>query len=50
MPMLMEPEDAATRVMAAMRKRRFRTDFPAPFSWAIRSLSYLPDILVYRGK
>jgi short-subunit dehydrogenase len=50
MPMLMEPEDAAARVMSAMRKSRFRTDFPAPFSWAIRSLSYLPDFLVYRGK
>lgn len=50
MPMLMTPEAAADRVLAAMKKRRFRTDFPAPFSWAIRCLEYLPDILVYRGK
>lgn len=50
MPMLMTPEDAAERVLKAMRKRRFRTDFPAPFSWAIRLLAHLPDWLVYRGK
>lgn len=50
MPMLMEPEDAAARVMKAMRSKRFRTDFPAPFSWGMRLLDYLPDILVYRGK
>ncbi|MCK0141099.1 SDR family NAD(P)-dependent oxidoreductase [Aliiroseovarius sp. F20344] len=50
MPMLMTPEAAAERVLSAMRKRRFRTDFPAPFSWAIRCVEYLPDILVYRGK
>lgn len=50
MPMLMTPEAAAERVLRAMRKRRFRTDFPAPFSWAIRLIEYLPDIVVYRGK
>ncbi|EEE37080.1 oxidoreductase, short-chain dehydrogenase/reductase family [Rhodobacteraceae bacterium KLH11] len=50
MPMLMTPEDAADRVMRAMSRRRFRTDFPAPFSWLVRLIGYLPDILVYRGK
>ncbi|WP_170762636.1 SDR family NAD(P)-dependent oxidoreductase [Ruegeria lacuscaerulensis] len=50
MPMLMSPEDAAERVVKAMSRRRFRTDFPAPFSWFIRLIDYLPDILVYRGK
>jgi short-subunit dehydrogenase len=50
MPMLMTPEQAAERVVAAMGKNRFRTDFPAPFSWVIRALDYLPDWLVYRGK
>ncbi|MCA0929537.1 SDR family NAD(P)-dependent oxidoreductase [Ruegeria profundi] len=50
MPMLMTPEDAAERVAKAMSRRRFRTDFPAPFSWGIRLLDYLPDLLVYRGK
>ncbi|SDX27408.1 Short-chain dehydrogenase [Ruegeria halocynthiae] len=50
MPMLMAPEDAADRVVRAMSRRRFRTDFPAPFSWVMRLIDYLPDILVYRGK
>lgn len=50
MPMLMTPEDAADRVVRAMSRRRFRTDFPAPFSWVIRLLGYLPDWLIYRGK
>ncbi|MDW4550562.1 SDR family NAD(P)-dependent oxidoreductase [Defluviimonas sp. D31] len=50
MPMIMSPEDAASRVLKAMRKNRFRSDFPAPFSWFIRSLVFLPDLLVYRGK
>ncbi|WP_170346788.1 SDR family NAD(P)-dependent oxidoreductase [Ruegeria atlantica] len=50
MPMLMTPEDAADRVVKAMSRRRFRTDFPEPFSWFIRLIDYLPDLLVYRGK
>lgn len=48
MPMIMTPEAAAQRVIRAMRSSRFRTDFPAPFSWLIRGLAYLPDFLVYR--
>jgi short-subunit dehydrogenase len=50
MPMLMTPETAAEHVLNAMRKRRFRTDFPAPFSWLIRCMDYLPDMFVYRGR
>jgi len=50
MPMLMSAEDAAERVLKAMSRRRFRTDFPAPFSWVVRLLDYLPDLLIYRGK
>ena len=50
MPMLMTPEKAALRVMKALTSRRFRTDFPAPFSWAMRGLQFLPDFLVYREK
>lgn len=50
MPMLMTPEAAAERVLSAMKKHRFRTDFPAPFSWAMRCLACAPDFLVYRGK
>lgn len=50
MPMLMSPEIAAKHVVKAMRSRRFRTDFPAPFSWFMRSLTFLPDFVFYRGK
>lgn len=49
MPQIMTAERAADRVLAAMRHRRFRTDFPRPFSWAIKLLHLLPDWLVYRG-
>lgn len=48
MPMIMSPEAAAKRVMRAMRSNRFRTDFPAPFSWLMRGLALLPDFLFYR--
>ena len=50
MPMLMQAEDAAARVVQAMRTERFRTDFPRPFSWVMKSLQFLPDLLIYRGK
>ena len=50
MPMLMTPEQAAGHVLRAIRKRRFRTDFPVPFSWAIRALAILPDVVVWRGR
>ncbi len=50
MPMLMSAGDAADRVVQAMRSTRFRTDFPRPFSWVMKSLQFLPDLLVYRGK
>ena len=49
MPMIMEAEDAANRTLRAMRSRRFRTDFPAPFSWALKLYGMLPDWIVYRG-
>jgi short-subunit dehydrogenase len=50
MPMIMSPEQAAARVIRAMQKSRFRTDFPAPFSWAIRAMDFVPDFLLYRGR
>ncbi len=50
MPMLMAPEKAAKYVLKSMRSSRFRTDFPAPFSWLIRLLKFLPDIFMYRCK
>lgn len=50
MPQLMTPEAAAGHVIAAMRSSRFRTDFPRPFSYAIKAFNLLPDWLVYPGK
>ncbi|OWU83383.1 short-chain dehydrogenase [Oceanicola sp. 22II-s10i] len=50
MPQLMTPEDAAAKVLKAMKSRRFRTDFPIPFAWVIRLIDMLPDIVVYRGR
>ncbi len=50
MPMLMTPQNAAGRVLRAMRSRRFRTDFPAPFSWLMRALLAVPDILFFRDR
>ncbi|MQQ09684.1 SDR family NAD(P)-dependent oxidoreductase [Epibacterium sp. SM1979] len=50
MPQLMTAERAATHVMRAMKRRRFRTDFPAPFAWAIRVFDIMPDWMIYRGQ
>ncbi|SMO80669.1 Short-chain dehydrogenase [Ruegeria faecimaris] len=50
MPMLMTPQGAAQHVVRAMSRHRFRTDFPAPFSWLIRLVGYLPDWVIYRGR
>ena len=50
MPQIMEPEDAARHVLDAMKSRRFRTDFPKPFAWAIRAFDLLPDLAAYRGR
>ena len=50
MPQLMSPEAAALRIVKAIRSKRFRTDFPAPFSWGIRLYGMLPDFLAYRGR
>ncbi|UWQ79888.1 SDR family NAD(P)-dependent oxidoreductase [Leisingera sp. S132] len=50
MPQLLEPHEAARHVVAAMRSRRFRTDFPRPFSYAIKALHLLPDWILYRRK
>lgn len=50
MPQLMSAEEAADHVLRAMQRQRFRTDFPRPFSWLIKTLALLPDWLVYRFK
>ncbi|GGD22245.1 SDR family NAD(P)-dependent oxidoreductase [Sinisalibacter lacisalsi] len=48
MPQIMEPEDAAARVIKAMKGRRFSTSFPAPFSWLFTLGRYLPLGLFHR--
>lgn len=42
MPQIIEPEEAAERVLAAMRSGRFSTSFPAPFSWLFTVGQHLP--------
>lgn len=48
MPQLMTPERAARHVERAMRRKRFRTDFPYPFAGVIRLVRRLPDWVFYR--
>ncbi len=48
MPQIMESEDAAARVIKAMKGRRFSTSFPAPFSWLFTLGRYLPLGLFHR--
>lgn len=48
MPQIMEPEDAAARVVALMGSRRFRADFPAPFAWLFLLGRVLPIALLHR--
>lgn len=48
MPQIMEPEDAAARVVAAMKSGRFSTSFPAPFSWLFTLGGHLPLGLFHR--
>jgi len=48
MPQIMEPEDAAQRVVAAMKGSRFSTSFPAPFSWLFTLGQHLPLGLFHR--
>lgn len=42
MPQLMSVDDAASRVMRAIRKGRFATSFPAPFAWLFTLGRHLP--------
>jgi len=42
MPQLMTPEDAAERVIKALKGGRFSTSFPAPFAWLFTAGRYLP--------
>ncbi|MBD3764026.1 MAG: SDR family NAD(P)-dependent oxidoreductase [Rhodobacterales bacterium] len=48
MPFLMEPEAAAAAMLAHMRTRRFKANFPRVFSWFFRLGQLMPDALWYR--
>ena len=48
MPSLMTPEQAATHMVAAMRRKRFSTSFPGIFAATMRSLRLVPDWLYFR--
>jgi short-subunit dehydrogenase len=43
MPQIMEPEDAASRMMRLMNTHRFRADFPWPFAGVFRWGRFLPE-------
>ena len=48
MPFIMEPEDAAARMLAHMRTQRFAANFPRGFGAMFRASQFLPDWLYYR--
>jgi short-subunit dehydrogenase len=48
MPFIMTPEKAAGHMMRLMQSNRFKSSFPAPFSWLFRYGQGLPDWLWYR--
>ena len=48
MPFVMEADQAATHVLAAMRSERFQSNFPRVFSWLFRAGNFLPAWLYYR--
>jgi short-subunit dehydrogenase len=48
MPFIMDAEEAAGQVVAAMRGNRFQTNFPRVFSWLFRAGNFLPESLYYR--
>lgn len=48
MRQIMEPEDAAWRMLAHMKTRRFALSYPAPFAWVFRLARFLPHGLYLR--
>lgn len=48
MPFLLEADEAANNVMAAMRSTRFQSNFPRVFSWLFRGANFLPAWAFYR--
>ena len=48
MPFLMEPDEAAAHMLRLMHSNRFKSSFPAVFSWLFRGSQFLPDWAYYR--
>lgn len=48
MPFIMEPDQAAERMLEHMRSARFSLSFPAAFSWLFRVSRIMPDWLYFR--
>jgi short-subunit dehydrogenase len=48
MPFLIPPEDAANRIIKGLKKGRHDIEFPKRFTWTIRVLGNLPQILIDR--
>lgn len=48
MPQIMEPEEAAKRLLRHMQGRRYACAFPRPFSLALRAAQFLPESLYFR--
>ncbi|MCY4306376.1 MAG: SDR family NAD(P)-dependent oxidoreductase [Aestuariivita sp.] len=48
MPFIMQPEEAATRMLAHMRSNKFKSNFPIGFSWIFRLTQFMPDWVYYR--
>jgi short-subunit dehydrogenase len=44
MPFLMTPEQAAERIIKAMKKRKLLVQFPKRLSWLLRSISFFPHV------
>lgn len=48
MPFLIQPEDAAARIVQGLQKGRHSIEFPRRFTWTIRLLGNLPQGLIDR--
>ncbi|GGY81822.1 SDR family NAD(P)-dependent oxidoreductase [Marinobacter zhanjiangensis] len=48
MPFLIQPEDAANRIIKGLKKGRHNIEFPKRFTWTIRLLGNLPQGLIDR--
>ncbi|MCY4301597.1 MAG: SDR family NAD(P)-dependent oxidoreductase [Aestuariivita sp.] len=48
MPFILQPDDAAGRMLAHMRTDTFKVSFPRGFSWLFRLSQFMPDWMYYR--